>query len=124
LLNGLCHAAIVSGGYSPGLGFIHNGKQLSFVYDIADLYKVELTIPAAFATIAESSLKVESRVRTVCRQKFKDARLLQRILPDIDALLAFNEETYAPLEPSGDIDDDPALPTELWERLEEDDSKR
>ena len=40
LLNGLCHAAIVSGGYSPGLGFIHTGKQLSFVYDVADLYKV------------------------------------------------------------------------------------
>jgi CRISPR-associated protein Cas1 len=36
LLNGLCHAAIVSGGYSPGIGFIHTGKQLSFVYDIAD----------------------------------------------------------------------------------------
>ena len=27
LLNGLCHAAIVSGGYSPGLGFIHTGKR-------------------------------------------------------------------------------------------------
>lgn len=118
LLNGLCHAAIVSGGYSPGLGFIHNGKQLSFVYDIADLYKVELTIPAAFVTVAESTLKVESRVRAACRQKFKDARLLQRILPDIDALLAFAEETYIPLEPGGDIDDDPALPTQLWERIE------
>jgi CRISPR-associated protein Cas1 len=118
LLNGLCHAAIVSGGYSPGLGFIHNGKQLSFVYDIADLYKVELTIPTAFATVAESALKVESRVRTACRQKFKDARLLQRILPDIDRLLAFDEETYAPIESGGDVDDDPALPTQLWERIE------
>ena len=48
LLNGICHAAIVSGGYSPGLGFIHIGKQLSFVYDIADLYKTELSIPIAF----------------------------------------------------------------------------
>src|SRR5690606_24467922 len=73
LLNGLCHAAIVSGGYSTGLGFIHNGKQLSFVYDIADLYKVELTIPAAFDVVAASTEKVESRVRQVCRQKFKDA---------------------------------------------------
>ena len=42
-LNSLCHAAIVSAGYSPGLGFIHQGKQLSFVYDIADLYKMDLT---------------------------------------------------------------------------------
>ena len=25
-LNGLCHAAIVSGGYSPGLGFVHTGQ--------------------------------------------------------------------------------------------------
>ena len=54
LLNGLCHAAIISGGYSPAIGFIHTGKQLSFVYDIADLYKVETTIPLAFQTVSES----------------------------------------------------------------------
>ena len=47
LLNGLCHSAIVAGGYSPALGFIHTGKQMSFVYDIADLYKTEITIPAS-----------------------------------------------------------------------------
>ncbi|MGE5595252.1 MAG: type I-E CRISPR-associated endonuclease Cas1e, partial [Hyphomicrobiales bacterium] len=44
-LYGICHAAIVAAGYSPALGFIHTGKMLSFVYDIADLYKAELTIP-------------------------------------------------------------------------------
>src|SRR5690554_5875285 len=52
-LYGICHAAIVSLGYSPGLGFIHTGKLLSFVYDIADLYKVEITIPTAFHAAAE-----------------------------------------------------------------------
>jgi CRISPR-associated protein Cas1 len=46
-LYGICHAAIVSMGYSPALGFIHTGKMLSFVYDIADLYKADLTIPLA-----------------------------------------------------------------------------
>jgi CRISPR-associated protein Cas1 len=112
LLNGLCHAAIVSGGYSPALGFIHTGKQLSFVYDIADLYKTELTIPLAFQTVAESSEKVESRVRAACRQKFKEARLLQRILPDIDQLLAIDED---PLEKIGDVDADPALPAPWWD---------
>lgn len=35
-LYGICHAGILSLGYSPALGFIHVGKQLSFVYDIAD----------------------------------------------------------------------------------------
>ena len=35
-LNGVAHAAVVSAGYSPGLGFLHHGKQLAFVYDVAD----------------------------------------------------------------------------------------
>lgn len=30
------------------VGFIHIGKQLSFVYDTADLYKADLTIPLIF----------------------------------------------------------------------------
>ncbi|MFQ5421831.1 MAG: type I-E CRISPR-associated endonuclease Cas1e [Anaerolineae bacterium] len=118
LLNGLCHAAIVSGGYSPGLGFIHTGKQLSFVYDIADLYKAEITIPVAFAITAESEEKVESRVRAACRQKFKEVKLLHRVLPDIDALLTLPETETPPIEADGDIDADPALPTRLWQRIE------
>jgi CRISPR-associated protein Cas1 len=111
LLNGICHAAIVSGGYSTALGFIHTGKQLSFVYDIADLYKAEITIPLAFQTVAESSEHVDSRVRAACRQKFKDVKLLARILPDIDTLLGISvgEAEVA------DVDADPALPTPLWD---------
>lgn len=86
-LNGICHAAIVSGGYSPALGFVHTGKQLSFVWDIADLYKTEITIPLAFRTVAASTEQVERRVRLACRDTFREQRLLQRLLPDIDALL-------------------------------------
>ncbi|MCZ7575403.1 MAG: type I-E CRISPR-associated endonuclease Cas1e [Ardenticatenaceae bacterium] len=119
LLNGLCHAAIVSGGYSPGLGFIHTGKQTSFVYDVADLYKVEITIPVAFAAVAASAERVESRVRATCRERFKEVRLLQRILPDIDALLALpSEEEVAPIEPDGDLEADSSLPMQLWDPLE------
>lgn len=55
LLNGLCHAAIVSGGYSPEIGFIHTGKQLSFVYDIARgqhvLWGVRLTLVCVFQLV-------------------------------------------------------------------------
>ncbi len=86
-LNALCHAAIVSGGYSPALGFVHTGKQMSFVYDIADLYKVAVTVPAAFKAVAEGEHKLESRVRRACRDAFKQTRLLERVLPDIDRLL-------------------------------------
>jgi len=112
LLNGLCHAAIVSGGYSPAIGFIHTGKQLSFVYDIADLYKAETTIPLAFQTVAESPEKVESRVRLACREKFRQVKLLRRILPDIDDLLNVDDVS---LPAVGDVDRDPALPTPWWD---------
>lgn len=111
LLNGLCHAAIVSGGYSPGLGFIHTGLQLSFVYDIADLYKVELTLPTAFRIVSESKQHVEPRVREACRQAFKDAKLLQRILPDIQQVLAIPDEV---LDAGAEADADPGHPEPLW----------
>lgn len=115
LLNGLCHAAIVSGGYSPGLGFIHTGKQLSFVYDVADLYKTEFTIPAAFETVSLGEIDVEKRVRQRLREQFKAGKLMQRILPDIDNILAITEEMA-----QGDIyDEDSGLPTPLWDEVNE-----
>jgi len=47
-LYGLVYSIIVALGISPGLGFVHTGHDLSFVYDIADLYKAQITIPIAF----------------------------------------------------------------------------
>ncbi len=111
LLNGLCHAAIVSAGYSPALGFIHTGLQLSFVYDIADLYKVEVTIPLAFRTVAESSERIGARVREGCREAFRQSRLLQRILPDIEGLLQLPDHL---LHAGEGADDDPGRPEALW----------
>ena len=111
-LNGVCHAAIVSGGYSPGLGFIHTGKQLSFVYDIADLYKVEITVPLAFRAVAESKEHLETRVRHACRDAFRERRLLDRILPDIDQLLGITAEDLAAGE---EADADMARPEPLWD---------
>lgn len=87
-LYGICHAAIVSAGYSAGLGFIHTGKLLSFVYDIADLYKTEVTVPVAFRIAATEAEGIERKVRLECRQAFHDARLMERILPDIAGVLA------------------------------------
>ncbi len=113
LLNSICHAAIVSGGYSPALGFIHTGKQLSFVYDIADLYKTEITIPVAFEMTAKYPTSPESYTRRACRERFRETRLLERILPDIDELLDAQK-----INPEFDqLDSDPAMPTALWDAL-------
>lgn len=90
-LYGICHCAIVSAGYSPALGFIHSGKQLSFVFDIADLYKAEVSIPVAFKAAAAGVKNLESEVRRTCRDRFHQTRLLARILPDIDKLFLCGE---------------------------------
>jgi CRISPR-associated protein Cas1 len=114
-LNSLCHAAIVSAGFSPGLGFIHTGKQLSFVYDVADLYKTRLTVPLAFRLVAESPLRIETRVRQACRDLFHSERLLGRVLDDVDALLNLTRPMEeAPPELDVDFDADPAAPGALW----------
>jgi CRISPR-associated protein Cas1 len=111
-LYGIAHAAIVAAGYSTALGFVHTGKQLSFVYDIADLYKLDITVPIAFRAAAEGAEGIEGRVRRACRDAFHRDRLLQRILPDIDQVLGARD--------AGDDAEDPfasddALPGGLWD---------
>lgn len=116
-LNGIAHAAVLSAGYSPGLGFIHQGKQLAFVYDVADLYKVKLTVPVAFAAVSElnqghfDKQRLEMEVRKRCRQAFRNLKLLARVVPDIEHVLDLDSA----LLPDGfDPDDDPSLPTPWW----------
>ncbi len=112
-LNGLCHAAILAAGYAPGLGFIHTGKHLSFVYDIADLYKMDLTVPLAFKLTAESTEKLETRIRQACRDLFHQERLLGSIIDDIDQLLQMPQDIDVQ-ENEEDYDADAALPAGLW----------
>lgn len=110
-LYAVCHAAIVSAGYSSGLGFIHQGTYLSFVYDIADLYKTDISIPLSFRVVKESSANVGKRVRYACRDYFSQHRLLDRIVPDIHELMGFGEEAKGEL----DRDADSWVVAELWE---------
>ncbi len=119
-LYGVCHAAIVVAGYSPALGFIHVGKQLSFVYDVADLYKAETTIPLAFKLAKEGSQDIERRARIACRDSFKQQRLLARVIPDIESLLDISalgiSASDLPTEiPADALDADQALPGGLWD---------
>jgi CRISPR-associated protein Cas1 len=91
-LYGLCHAAIVATGFSPALGFVHTGYELSFVHDVADLYKVKIGVPIAFETIAAGVDGLDSRVRRACRQSFFDNRILERVVPDIQRALGMRVE--------------------------------
>ena len=94
-LYAVCQAALHSVGYSTALGFIHTGKSLSFVYDIADLYKAETTVPAAFEAVSETYFDLDTLVRRKCRQKFNDYRLMHRLVQDVDKVLGFGDEDEA-----------------------------
>lgn len=80
-------AAILVAGYSPAVGFVHSGKPLAFVYDIADLFKFEVSVPVAFETVAAGPLDVERRVRKRLRDQFRKERVMQRIVPMIEEVL-------------------------------------
>ena len=92
-LHGLAEAAVLAAGYAPAIGFLHTGKPLSFVYDIADLYKLETVVPEAFriagaAAKGKLGMPPDRAVRLACRDSFRRTRLLNRIIPDISAILA------------------------------------
>ncbi len=86
-LYGLCNAAIISLGYSPGLGFIHTGKMLSFVYDLADLYKLETSVPVAFeVTFSHRTDDIQKAVRLGMRRALRERKVLKRISNDLNYL--------------------------------------
>lgn len=93
-LYGVVHSVIVALGCSPGLGFVHTGHDRSFVYDIADLYKAELSIPVAFQTVREfselddlSGSQLDTMVRRNMRDSIHKTRLMSTCVADIKSLL-------------------------------------
>ena len=106
-------------GYAPAIGFLHTGKPLSFVYDIADLWKLDTVVPEAFRIAglhAKGKLEMapDRAVRLACRDAFRRTGLLAKIIPRIEEVLAAGElarpepppEALGPAfgdgEPSGD----------------------
>ncbi len=86
-LYGITEAAILAAGYAPAVGFIHTGKPLSFVYDIADLFKFDTVVPTAFKIAAQNTPQPERQVRLACRDIFRETKLLGKIIPIIEEVL-------------------------------------
>lgn len=91
-LYGVAHSVIVALGCSPALGFVHTGHERSFVYDIADLYKAEITIPLAFRVAQENPEDIGSVMRRRTRDAVSSAHLLETMVRDIKHLLLGDDE--------------------------------
>lgn len=93
-LYGITEAAVLAAGYAPAVGFLHTGKPLSFVYDIADLYKFETVVPEAFRVAglyAKGKLLGKDPVRETriaCRDTFRKSHILSRLVPGIEDVLS------------------------------------
>ncbi|GAA1943287.1 type I-E CRISPR-associated endonuclease Cas1e [Kitasatospora viridis] len=85
---GIAHAVVAALGCSPALGFVHSGHELSFVLDVADLYKTDVGIPAAFDAAADGDEDIAARTRRALRDRNRETRLLDRCVDDIKRLLA------------------------------------
>jgi len=108
-LYGVTEAGVLAAGYAPAIGFVHTGKPLSFVYDIADLFKFETVVPVAFKVAAQHPRDPEGMVRRACRDMFRETKLLKRIIPTIEEILAAGDIPI-PVAPADTLL--PAIPEE------------
>lgn len=90
-LYGITEAAVLAAGYAPAIGFVHSGKPLSFVYDIADIVKFDGVVPVAFEIAAKNSPSPDKDVRLACRDIFRAQKTLARLIPLIEEVLAAGE---------------------------------
>ena len=120
-LYGIAEAAILAAGYAPAIGFLHTGKPQSFVYDVADVFKFETVVPVAFRVAGEAQRGKQpsagdpvGEVRRACRDRFRKAGLLTKLIPSIEEMLAAGELqpppvpdeaqlVAIPVEQSGDV---------------------
>ena len=120
-LYGLAEAAILAAGYAPAIGFLHTGKPQSFVYDVADVFKFDTVVPVAFQVAGQAQRGQRPAVkdpvgivRRGCRDRFRKAGTLNRLIPAIEEMLAAGgleppatpeepQPVANPEEPSGDV---------------------
>ena len=93
---------MLAAGYAPAVGFLHTGKPLSFVYDIADLFKFDTVVPVAFRVAGQHangrSHNPVREVRLSCRDEFRRTGLLKKLIPMIEDVLRAGD-VDAPIPP-------------------------
>lgn len=83
--------AVAAVGALPPLGFIHEDSSNAFTLDIADLYRVDLTLPLAFGTasaVLDGKVdNLEREIRKRAAKLFRQEKLIPRMIDRIKELL-------------------------------------
>jgi CRISPR-associated protein Cas1 len=84
------HVATAAIGALPQLGFIHEDSGISFVLDVADLYRDEVTLPCAFIGVREaeqSAGELERIVRRTVGAQVRRRKLVSAMIDRIREIL-------------------------------------
>lgn len=85
-LYALTAAVSCSMGFIPQLGFVHQAGTLPFVYDAADLYKLETSWEAAFEAVSIDPKADSKLVLKILKRKIEETRLLKKMPKELKAL--------------------------------------
>jgi CRISPR-associated protein Cas1 len=69
---------------------------------VSDVFKFDTVVPVAFRIAAKNPHNAEQQVRLGCRDAFRETRLLERIIPTIEEMLAAGEIT-PPIAPEESV---------------------
>lgn len=83
--------AVTATGTIPALGFVHEDSGMSWVLDIADLVRTDITVPIAFAACkahsADPAKPLERHVRRIANETFRKRKLIPEMIDRIQSLL-------------------------------------
>lgn len=85
-LYALTASVITSMGYLPQIGFIHSCGMMSFVYDIADIYKPTTSLPAAFESVASGEGDADGTLSRL-KAHLEKQKVLQRMPAKLSELI-------------------------------------
>jgi CRISPR-associated protein Cas1 len=89
--------AVAAVGAIPPLGFIHEDSSNAFTLDVADLYRVDVTLPLAFAAardvLKNPGLNLERELRRRSAATFRREKLIPRMIDRIKELLSVNDRS-------------------------------
>jgi len=82
--------AVASVGALPPLGFIHEESSNAFTLDIADLYRVDMTLPLAFGAVKATQegkhASLEREIRRRAAKAFRNEKLIPRMIDRVKEL--------------------------------------
>jgi len=88
-LYGIICACLNSLGYLSALGIIHKGNMSSLIYDIADIYKIDISIKIGFKTasiVRSTNENIEKVTRKELLEYLVKSKFINQVVEDIEYL--------------------------------------